>query len=33
MHWFEFVIYAVSATCIITALAIGVMSYNFYKKN
>ncbi len=31
MHWFEFAIYATSATCILTALAIGVMSYRFYK--
>ena len=33
MHWLDFVIYAISATCIFTALAIGVMSYKFYNEN
>lgn len=33
MHWFELVIYATSAICILTALAVGIMSYRFYQEN
>lgn len=32
MHWYELIIYAVSAISVVTAITIAVLAYRFFKQ-